>query len=130
MFGRKPKENALREIQNLLTQKSFDDLTAADLENVLSDYELPRTEALEGLRHLYRSALDFRVTKDLRLSDEDIADLHRLRYVVGLEDSDAKNIELDLPRELYRGLLRHALIDGQLADAEKAELEGMAANFA
>jgi len=29
IFGRKPKANALREIQNLLAQKSFYDLTGA-----------------------------------------------------------------------------------------------------
>src|SRR5262249_1382820 len=81
LFGRKPKGNALREIQNVGGEGGVKDLTAADVENILSDYELPRERATEGLRDFYRRALDYRI-KDFHLSDDEIADLRQLRYVV------------------------------------------------
>src|SRR5262245_49220380 len=128
LIGRKPKENAVREIHNLLAALPISELTAADIERVLSDYELPREHAQEGLRDLYRVGLDSRV-KDLELSEEDVADLSRLRYVLGLGDEAAKEIEIDRLREGYRWALRNALQDGALSNDEKAKLEAMAVNF-
>jgi hypothetical protein len=128
LFGRKPKANALREIQNILAACSVHDLTAADVETILSNYELPRPNAAADLRGLYRQAVEFRV-RDFRLSDEEIADLRQLRYVLGLDDDDAKTVEADLLREKYRAALRSALADGQLSDQDKARLDGLAANF-
>ena len=115
--------------RNLLAQKSIHDLTAADVENVLSNYELPSPEAHDGLRSLYRSALDYRAKRDLHLSDEEIVELRQLRYVLGLDDADAKSIELELLRDLYRAVLRHALVDGHLSDAEKSKLDVFGTNF-
>src|SRR5437870_3549524 len=92
MFGRQPKGNALREIQNLLADRSVHDLTAADVENILSNYELPRPAAAEGLRGLYRTALELRV-KGFHVSDGEIAELRQLRYVLGLKDADSKEVE-------------------------------------
>src|SRR2546425_7356463 len=128
LLGRKPKENALSEIHNLLAQRPLVELTAADVENILSEYELPRERAQEGLKELYRIGLETRV-RDLYLSDEDIADLRRLRYVLGLGDEASKEIEIDRLRECYRWALRKALQDGALSDEEKAKLEAMAVNF-
>ena len=129
LFRRRPKENALREVQNLLAQRAVGELSAADVENVLSSYQLSRAEAGETFRQFYRSAVDYRVARDRRLSDADVADLRHLRYVLGLDDADAKDIELEVLRDLYRGVLRHALLDGALAEAEKTALEAMAVNF-
>jgi len=128
LFGRKPKENALGEIQNLLASRAVRDLSAADVENILSEYELPRERAAEGLRDLYRTALAFRVT-DFHLSDDEIADLRQLRYVLGLDDAEAKAIDAELLCERYRVALRSALADGQLSDEEKSRLDAVAANF-
>ena len=35
LLGRKPKENAIREISNLLAERPSRDLSAADIENIL-----------------------------------------------------------------------------------------------
>ncbi|PYR61293.1 MAG: hypothetical protein DMF91_10145, partial [Acidobacteria bacterium] len=59
LFGRKSKENALREIQNLLAERSLEGLAAADVETILSNYELPRSDAQPGLIALYESAVDY-----------------------------------------------------------------------
>jgi hypothetical protein len=128
LLGHRPKQNALRAIHNLLADHAPRELAAADVENVLSMYELPRNAAADGLRDLYRTALEYRVT-DLRLSDEEIADLRHLRYVLGLEEADANAVEAEFLRAKYRDALKSALADGHLSEAEKATLDAVAANF-
>ena len=81
----KIKANAIREIQNLLAERALADVTAADVENILSAYELPRHKVANALKDLYQAAVEFRV-QDLSLSDEEIGELRRLRYVLGLGD--------------------------------------------
>jgi envelope transporter Tic110 len=128
LFGRKPKENALREIQNLLADRAVKDLAAADVENILSEYALPRERASHGLLDFYRQALAYGI-KDFHISDDEIADLRQLRYVLGLDEVSATAIEAELLREKYRVALRTALADGHLSDEEKGRLAVVAANF-
>lgn len=128
LLGRRPKQNALRAIHNSLADHAPRELTAADVENVLSEYELPRNEAADGLRTLYRTALEYRV-RDLRLSDEEMADLQHLRYVPGLEEAVANGVESELLREKYRNALKSAIADGHLSEAERATLDAVAVNF-
>jgi len=98
------------------------------VENILSNYELPRERAQEGLKELYRQAVEFRA-KDLQLSDEEIGEMRRLRYVLGVDEDMAKAVETELLRVHYRAALRKALEDGHLTDAEKTKLDAMAINF-
>jgi len=128
LVGHRPKENAIREIHNLVAERPLESITAADVENLLSQYELPRHRAQEGLKEIYRQALEFRVS-DLHLSDAEIGELRRLRYILGLEDADAKAFEVGLLRVHYRKELKKALDDGHLSDDEKSKLEAMAVNF-
>src|SRR5438067_5144469 len=74
MIGRKPKANAMRGIQNLLAERPLAELTAADVENILSDYRLPRIEARAGLTSLYRTAVAYRA-KNLHLTAIDKTEL-------------------------------------------------------
>jgi hypothetical protein len=128
LLRRKPRGNALKEIHNLLATTALPDLTAADVENVLSAYEVSRTQARDGLLELYRAAVEFRL-RDRHLSDEDVADLRRLRYVLGLDDDDAGSLEREQLRSVYRHHLKSALADGVLSAEEKADLAAMVANF-
>jgi hypothetical protein len=128
ILHRKPKENALREIQNLLAERSITDLTAADVETVLSNYELPRPEVHHGLIAIYQAAVDYRA-KDLRLPEDDKAELSRLRYVLGLDETEARQTELDILCALYRASLRAALRDRVLKDDDKKRLAGIVADF-
>ena len=118
LLGKKPKVNALRDIQNLLATRRLEDIAAADVEHVLSEYLLPRSDAEQDLVELYQRAVSARATNDLHLSDEHIGELRRVRYILGLNDDVARRAELDIVRSLYRTALKHALEDGYLSDAE------------
>lgn len=128
MLRRKPKENALREIENLLAERSITELAAADVETILSNYELPRPDAHQGLIALYQAAVDYRA-KDLHLTENDKVELSRLRYVLGLDEGEARQIELDLFCALYRVALRAALKDRVLTDEDKKRLTAIVADF-
>ncbi len=128
VFGRKSKENALRDIQNLLAERSLEDLAAADVETILSNYELTRSDAHQGLTALYQSAVDYRA-RDLHLASEDKTELARLRYVLGLDEQEATQIELNLFCELYRSALRAALRNRVLTDEDKLRLAAIVADF-
>ena len=128
LMGRKPKINAIREIQNILATRPLADVAAADVEHILSDYLLPRDDAHEGLKELYKSGVKARA-QHLHLTDDDIADLRRLHYILGLDDKSAKESELEVLREHYRNGLKHALLDGALSDSEKTSLIRASTSF-
>src|SRR4051812_34628987 len=91
LVNRKPRENAFIEIQNLLATKALKDLTAAPIITILSEYEIPREEAMPTLFDLYGQALRYHLL-DAILSPEERAALKQLRYVLDLDDTGANEI--------------------------------------
>jgi hypothetical protein len=128
LFGRKPRENCFIEIQNLLATRDLSALAAADVENLLSEYDVSRSHASGRLVDFYRTALQYFASEGL-LSETDRQTLKHLHYVLGLEDSEVREAEVDALRELYRARLQSALRDSHLSDAEKTALESMATSF-
>jgi tellurite resistance protein len=128
LFRHKPKEHCFIEIQNLLATNPLRGLTAADVENVLSDYVLSRPDANPRLTELYAVAVRH-LANDGELSDEDRGQLKHLRYVLGLSDEETDEAQLAVLREVYRAHLLTTLRDGQLSDHEKAHLERVTRSF-
>lgn len=128
LFGRKLEENAYLTIQNLLAQRPLSELTGADVENVLSDYDLLRERATPKLLDMYAAALRHYV-RDLNISDQDRNDLKRLRYVLGLDDRQAGKTEVAALRDIYRHELQKALQDEHLSASEKEKLEALGKHF-
>lgn len=125
---RRPPENAFVEIQNLLATTAFADLAASQIINILSEYEVPREEAMPTLTGLYEQALRYDV-RDGSLSPEERAGLKQLRYVLDLDDAAANQAEESVLRSTYRDALQKALIDEHLSDDEKKKLDEMTDNF-
>ncbi|PYR93572.1 MAG: hypothetical protein DMF84_09220 [Acidobacteria bacterium] len=57
LIGQKPKEHGFLEIQNLLAERPLESLTAGDVEQVLSTYEISRPQAAPRLKEMYRIAV-------------------------------------------------------------------------
>ena len=127
-FGHRPKGNVFTEIENLLASKALSDLTAADVEAILSNYEVPRDKASQPLADLYLRALTH-FARDGELSAADHAELKQARYVLGLSEAEADYAAGECLRDLYRRRLKVALNDEVLSDAEKRTLEEMATSF-
>jgi hypothetical protein len=128
LLRRKPKEHCYIEIQNLLATRPLRELTAGDVENLLSDYVLSRSDATPRLTDFYAAAVRH-LANDAELSENDRADLKQLRYVLGLTDEDARKAQEAMLREVYHKHLLAALMDGHLSDAEKARLESITRSF-
>jgi len=128
LLSRKPKEHCFLEIQNLLASRELNQLTAADVENVLSDYEMPRPDASPRLMDFYGTALRH-LSHDNELSESDRADLKHLHYLLGLTDAEATEAERRILGEVYRARLLGALADGHLSDDEKARLNRITTSF-
>ena len=128
LLGGKQKENCFIEIENRCATTSLKDLTAADVEHLLSEYEIPRDAATPHLMALYETALREAV-RDLQLSEQDAADLKHLRYVFGLDEVAAQDAETQVLRSIYRDQLKKALDDRHLSAAEKQSLENLGRNF-
>src|SRR5436305_10650077 len=114
LVGGKVRENAYIEIQNLLATKPLSSLTAADIINILSTYEIPREEALAPLLSFYETALRY-FTTDANLSADERAALRQLRYALDLDDNAASEVEATVLRELFRGQLKKTLEDQVLS---------------
>ncbi len=112
----------------MLASRNLADLTAADVENLLSKYEIGRPAASPHLIDLYRTALqDF--AREGELSAAERADLKQLRCVLGLDDTEATEAEIDVLREVFRSRLQTALHDSHLSDNEKEQLERTTVSF-
>lgn len=128
VFKRRPKEHCYIEIQNLLAKRPLAELAAADVENLLSDYQVPRPDASPRLMSLYQTALNH-FSQDGELSPVERGALQQLRYVLGLDDAEAEQAQLDALRERYRERLQHALTDSHLSANERADLEATGKSF-
>ena len=109
--------------------KPLRELTAADVETLLSDYQLPRPDATPRLVDFYAAAVRH-LADDGELSDTDRAELTHLRYVLGLEDQAAEHAQRTVLREVYCSRLEAALSNGHLSEEEKTELESMTKRLA
>ena len=129
-FGRKVRENAFVEIENLLANTPLvESLTAADVVNVMSAYEIPRDEAMPHLLSLFKQAVAY-FAYDGALADDERQALTKLRYVFDLDDNGATEVEAAVLRDTYRKELKRALADGVLSEDEKAKLGAMSKSFA
>jgi hypothetical protein len=128
MLRRKRYENSFAEVRNLLASKPLKDVSAADVVNILSEYEVSRDVATPHLLTLYETVLKYYV-QDHHLSIAERDDLNHLRYVLDLDDESAQQAEVAILRTVFREALRVALDDEHLTDEEKHKLEQMAENF-
>ena len=121
LLGRRPKENCYIEVQNLLATRPVNELTAAEVENLLSDYVLPRAEANPRLTDFYAAAVRH-LANDGELSESDRAELKQLRYVFGLGDEQADAVLKVLQRAFNTAIADRRFSERAPSDNEGAQL--------
>jgi envelope transporter Tic110 len=125
LLGRKSKQDAYLEIQNLLAITPIGDLPLDAISKILSRYRIRPAEAASALRDIYATVLRH-FLPDVELSEAEVADLRRLRDLFGLTDQDILQIEEQIVHKRYRKSIRIALSDSQLSPKEKQTLETVA----
>lgn len=129
LFRRKPKEHCFLEVHNLLGSRDVQDLTAADVETILSEYKVAHLEAAPRFLDFYGAAARHLATDD-ELSEGDKADLRHLRQVLGLEEAEAIAAERRVLAQIFRVRFAKVLDDGRAETEERAKLQRIAKSFA
>lgn len=123
------KENALAEINNLLATKVLLDIKIEEIQRIASRYKvnLKKEFGSEWL-DFYRVYLSHCLT-DKYLSDEELADLKHLKYLLTLTDREIDNLHKEIAGEIYREELELAMSDGRISEEERSFLKKLQADL-
>lgn len=125
LLRRKPKDNALLEVQNYLASTAIRQVTHGAIERLLSDYKLTLSEARTGLALLYNEILRYFV-RDKEISDDEAEDLRLLQKLMGLSTGDIQDIEKKVIHTIYKTTACQVISDHNITDEKKTYLESLA----
>lgn len=122
-------ENLIIEINNLLAEKSIMEASQLDIKAICQRYDavtLAKTQRrLLGYYHLYlQECLD-----DKKLTDQEIAELARLKLLLGLSDRMIKEIHSAVVTRLFSKEVGRSLSDGTLDEDEQNFLDKLSENL-
>jgi uncharacterized membrane protein YebE (DUF533 family) len=130
-IGRKPRENAWVEVNNLLA--SVDEIREVRPEQVAriaERYRMPlRGEFVGRLERLYRDYLVYCLA-DARLSAEELCDLAHLKRILRLTDRALAEIHESVAKQVYALTVDAVLADGRIDPAERAFLDTLQQHLA
>lgn len=125
LLGRKLKDNAYLEIQNLLAKAPIGQMAPESVTETLGSYGIALASAVPRLKELYATVLRY-FLRDSDLSDAELEDLRRLRNLFGLTDQDVKEVEAAVVNPIYERSVQQALKDRHLSPEEKEGLQSLA----
>lgn len=120
LFHRPEPENGYIELENLLATRAWDAIHAGDVAQALQPHGVTAVDRTRA-KTLYGKALCAFAADDV-LSDTEVADLRRLRDLLGLGDADAREVERQTVYPRYERKVAEVLRDEQVTEAEKAQL--------
>jgi hypothetical protein len=124
MLRRKPKVNALLEIQNYLASTPISQTSSDIIQRQLKEYKVTLQEAKEAFAFFYAKVLSH-FLRDREISEDEASDLQHLRAVLDLSDKDIRIAEGSLILPLYERAVKEALADHYITDKEREYLDGL-----
>ncbi|MCS6821841.1 MAG: hypothetical protein NZ551_08220 [Microscillaceae bacterium] len=122
-FGKKPKENALTEINNLLAEKDLRDITLEEIHLIASKYGVnPSVDFEQEILQFYKDYLKS-CLEDRFVSEEELKDLKHLKYILEINDKEVAKIHEELAGEIYRKEVERVINDGELDENERIFIE-------
>jgi hypothetical protein len=122
LLGRRPKENAFLEIQNVVASLPIYHISEDAVAACLARYGITRAEAQPRLLNIYSQVLDDFI-KDLLISDDEVEQLRHLATIFKLSADEVSHIHTEMVYPHYEKAVRHALRDRHLTDDENAALD-------
>ncbi len=123
VLGQKIKENALIEINNLLSDKDFASITVEEVHAIAEKYgvnlETDYDDEVSGFYKAYLSTC----LKDKYISKGELEDLKQLKYLLGLNDKEVDEIHHELAGEIYKMEVEKVIEDGELDESERGFIE-------
>src|SRR5258708_5214023 len=122
LFKQQPQENAIIELNNMLASRPIKNLSQTDVAEIEKKYSLDlRREFPLNLEEFYATYLNYGPS-DRSLSDEEQANLERLKTILSLDDRTIKSLHVRIGAVVYKRAFEEVVADGRLTDAEKAIL--------
>lgn len=131
IFGKKQKENALIEINNLLAENQ-DKIRNISLDKILGIAEKYNVD-VKNQNHqtrldLFSSYLNYCLI-DKKIEDNEIAELEHLKQILFLSENDTKELLKRESEEIYTNQVKDAIKAGQLDQLKKENLEKLQADL-
>jgi hypothetical protein len=118
LFKVLPTENAIIELNNLLSQKEAASICVDDVKQIASKYKVDIYKNYHNdFLSFYSDYLAY-CLKDKKLSEDEIKALDNLKYIFFLNDNDTKKIHHEAAGKIYKREVHKAVEDGKL-DAEE-----------
>jgi uncharacterized protein YxjI len=124
LLGIPEKDNAFREINNLFADKAVRDITAPEIQAILTRYKIedPDPQAFEViLRPLLSNYL-----LDATIDEEEQADLDHLQNILPIGARQLDETRAQVARKLYREAYENAMNDDKINAAEEENLTELA----
>jgi len=122
-------ENLVIEINNLMADKPILEVSATEFKSICQKYDavtLAKSQRrFMGYYHLYLQEC----LEDKKLTDQEIAELARLRLLLGLSDRVIKEIHSSVIERLFSKEVGRKYNDGNLSDEEQIFLNKLSQNL-
>lgn len=128
-LNKRKKQDAIIELNNLLASKPIREIHSVDVLSISEKYKTSfSNEFTQELIEFYE--LFFKeCIKDHFVSDEEVKDLTHLKNLLGLSDSQVKEIHDNLSKEIYETNYEEAIKDGSIDEAERNFLKNVKNNI-
>lgn len=130
ILGRRARENAVIEINNLLARSSgVRDVRFQQVEAICTAYGVDLYRDFTArVERLYRDYLNYCLA-DRHLSDDELAELHHLKKVLGLSEQATADIHDFVAKQVYCESVTEVLSDGRIDETERAFLRRLQENL-
>lgn len=117
-----PVENALIEINNLLSKHHIKEIKTGDIDAISDKYRVDlHSEFADRLKDLYSAYLE-ECLSDHPISDQKLDELNYLKNLLHLQDYEVELIHNKLGGEIYKTNYNEVIIDGKIHGPEIASL--------
>ena len=123
LLNSEPKENAIAEINNLLASKPVPEITNEEIEEIAIRYNVDFYKKYsDQLKELYTTYLKS-CLEDHKLTETEITELHHLKNILSLKESDISIIHNNIAGEIYKKTFTEIIKDGRLDKQEEESLK-------
>lgn len=124
---RRPRPDAAEaEIRSLLAATPPREVYRAQIENAFRKHRVPDRQRRRMLNELWKEALEILAGDDV-ITDDEAAYLAELRSTLDIGEDTAMRYEAQILHPKYESLVRRAIADGVVTDAERRQLGSLAA---
>ena len=122
LLRQQPQENAVIQLNNLLSAKPVRQVSLADVRSIEAHYGISlKKEFSLNLEEFYATYLNFCLA-DKSLSREEMEDLKHLKLILFLDDESVSRLHAELGKDIYKKSFEEAVADGRLTEAEESFL--------